>query len=95
MRKTTGSSSSFLETNGALFGLDPSYVSEISKLRKVHVRVSLKAGNSEAFELRTGVNRSYFEVPFKAIEYLLKSNISFHVAAMIDPRIMPKGEKSS
>ncbi len=83
-----------LETNGALFGLDPSYVSEISKFGKVHVRVSLKAGNPEAFELRTGVDRSYFEVPFKAIEYLLKSNVSFHVAAMTDPRIMPKEERA-
>lgn len=82
-----------LETNGILFGADKSYVKEISKFSKVHVRVSLKAGNPLGFSRRTGAMLKYFELPFKAIKYLLDYGISFHVAAMTDPRIMPREER--
>jgi uncharacterized Fe-S cluster-containing radical SAM superfamily protein len=84
-----------LETNGILFGVDKSYVEEVSKYKKVHVRVSLKAGTAEAFERKTGAKRQAFEIPFKAIENLLDSNASFHVAAMSgDPRIMDEEERA-
>lgn len=82
-----------LETNGILFGADKSYVKDISKFTKVHVRVSIKAGNPTGFSERTGAKPEYFEFPFKAIDYLLDYGVSFHVAAMTDPRIMPKSER--
>lgn len=82
-----------LETNGILFGYDKSYVDELRRFERVHVRVSLKAGDPEAFMSRTGAIKSAFEYPFKAIEHLLESNVSFHVAAMTDPRIMPREER--
>jgi len=34
-----------------------------------------------------------FELPFRAIEHLLDYGVSFHVAAMTDPRIMPSDER--
>ena len=82
-----------LETNGILIGADKSYAREISKFERIHVRVSIKAGNSKAFTQRTGAVESAFDLPFKAIEHLLDYGISCHVAAMTDPRIMPKNER--
>ena len=82
-----------LETNGILFGAYEDYVRDVSRFRKVHVRVSLKAGNPKAFTARTGAAEQAFDLPFKAIEYLKKYNVSFHVAAMTDPRIMPREER--
>ena len=82
-----------LETNGILFGADKNYVKEISKYSKVHVRVSLKAGNPQCFTMRTGAIPEAFELPFNAIKNLLKYNVSFHVAAMTDPRLMSREER--
>ncbi|MCS7139411.1 MAG: radical SAM protein [Candidatus Nezhaarchaeota archaeon] len=82
-----------LETNGILFGAYESYVKDIAGLSKVYVRVSLKAGEPEAFESRTGASKDFFELPFKAIKNLLENNVRFHVAAMTDPRIMPPEER--
>ncbi|MCP8320315.1 MAG: radical SAM protein [archaeon] len=83
-----------LETNGILFGVDKSYVRDLSKFKKVHIRVSLKAGNQEAFEKKTGALKESFDIPFKAIKNLLDFGVSFHVAAMsADPRIMSLSER--
>ena len=63
-------------------------VKDVSKFRKAHVRVSLKAGTPEDFTRKTGAKAEAFEIPLKAIENLLDSGGSFHVAAMsADPRI--------
>lgn len=83
-----------LETNGILFGADESYVEEISRFKKPHVRVSLKAGTPEAFTRRTGAKPESFELPFRAIRNLLNYGVSFHVAGMMDdPRIVTKQER--
>ncbi len=82
-----------LETNGILLGADRSYVRALSRFERVHVRVSLKAGYPSAFTERTGAIQEAFELPFRAIEALLDEGISFHVAAMTDPRIMPEEER--
>lgn len=85
-----------LETNGILFGIDESYVTEVSKFKKVHVRVSLKAGTPQAFSQKTGAKSDSFEIPFDAIRNLLKHRARFHVAAMsADPRIMTPEERIS
>ena len=82
-----------LETNGILFGADKKHVEEISKFKKVHVRVSLKAGTPEGFSKRTGAIPERFELPYQAIKNLLDSGVSFHVASMSDPRLMSKKER--
>jgi uncharacterized Fe-S cluster-containing radical SAM superfamily protein len=82
-----------LETNGILFGIDEQYVKEVSLFTKVHVRISLKAGDEQGFRWRTGAIGKFYELPFRATENLLKHGASFHVAAMTDPRIMPREER--
>ncbi|UCF08919.1 MAG: radical SAM protein, partial [Thermoplasmata archaeon] len=82
-----------LETNGILFGADKGYARDIARFEKPHIRVSLKAGNPEGFEKRTGAATEAFELPFRAVEYLLEANVSFHVAAMTDDRIMGQEER--
>ena len=84
-----------LETNGILFGADEGYVRALTPLTKIHVRVSLKAGNEDGFQQRTGAIGKFYQLPFKAIENLFEAGISFHVAAMTDPRIMPKEERKA
>ena len=82
-----------LETNGILLGADKGLARRLAKFTKVHVRVSLKAGTPEGFQARTGAIAEFYELPFKAVEHLLDSGVSFHVAAMSDPRIMPREER--
>jgi uncharacterized Fe-S cluster-containing radical SAM superfamily protein len=83
-----------LETNGILFGVDKDYVRAISRLKKIHVRVSLKAGTPEAFARKTGARPESFEIPFRGVRNLLDCGVSFRVAAMsADPRIMTPEER--
>jgi uncharacterized Fe-S cluster-containing radical SAM superfamily protein len=82
-----------LETNGILFGADESYVKDVSKFKKPHIRVSLKAGTKEGFEKRTGANGEFYELPYRAIEYLKNAEVNFHVAAMTDRLTMDRRER--
>lgn len=82
-----------LETNGILFGADEGYVERLTKYRNIHVRVSLKAGTPEGFQKRTGARGDFYELPYNAIKHLMNKEISFHVAAMGDPRLMPPEER--
>lgn len=83
-----------LETNGTLFGVDRDYVQAISKFRKVHVRVSLKAGTPQDFARKTGAIPESFNIPFEAIRNLIKYKIKFRVAAVTDPRLMSEEERN-
>jgi len=85
-----------LETNGILIGADPDYARQIARFKKVHTRISLKAGTPEAFTRKTGAKRESFELPFQAIVNLMEAGASFHVAAMsADARIVTKQERRS
>jgi uncharacterized Fe-S cluster-containing radical SAM superfamily protein len=85
-----------LETNGILIGADLDYAKQIARFKKVHTRVSLKAGTPEAFTTKTGARPESFELPFQGIVNLLEAGASFHVAAMsADTRIMAKQERES
>ena len=85
-----------LETNGILIGADPDYARQIARFKKVHTRVSLKAGTPQAFTKKTGARPESFELPFKGIVNLLKAGASFHVAAMTaDARIVTRQERQS
>jgi len=85
-----------LETNGILIGADGDYARQIARFKKVHTRVSIKAGTPEAFTKKTGARPESFELPFRGIVNLLKAGASFHVAAMTaDARIVTKQERQS
>ncbi len=85
-----------LETNGILIGADPDYAKQIARFKKVHTRVSLKAGTPEAFTTKPGAKPESFNLPFQGIVNLLEAGASFHVAAMsADTRIMAKQEREN
>ena len=85
-----------LETNGILIGADTDYARQIARFKKVHTRISLKAGTPEAFTRKTGAKPESFELPFQAIENLMEAGASFHVAAMsADARIVTTEERQS
>jgi uncharacterized Fe-S cluster-containing radical SAM superfamily protein len=84
-----------LETNGIPLGDDDSYAQELAGYRDLYVRVSLKAGTAEGFQERTGAKGEFWELPFQAIESLIRAGVDFHVAAMTDPRLMPSEERRS
>ena len=84
----------YLETNGILFGADRDYVKKLSRFSKfIYVRVSLKAATSEGFTQRTGAIGEYFELPFRALRYLLDEGIYARAAAMTDSKVMAKEER--
>lgn len=83
-----------LETNGIPFGADRNYVKQLKEFKeKLYVRVSFKAAIPEGFTQRTGAIGEYYELPFRALEYLLEEGISARAAAMTDPRVMPRDER--
>ena len=85
-----------LETNGILLGADPDYAKQIACFKKVHTRVSIKAGTPKAFTRKTGALSESFELPFKGIANLIRAGASFHVAAMsADSRIVDEQEHQS
>ncbi len=90
----SGFESFMLETNGTLFGADPSYVREVAQYDKVHIRVGLKAGSPAGYQRRTGALGAGYKLPFQAITHLLEAGASFHVAAMTDARLMSAKERT-
>jgi uncharacterized Fe-S cluster-containing radical SAM superfamily protein len=85
-----------LETNGILLGADPDYAKQIACFKKVHTRVSIKAGTPKAFTKKTGALSESFELPFKGIVNIIRAGASFHVAAMsADSRIVDEEERQS
>ena len=83
-----------LETNGIILGADKNYVKKLAKFKKLYVRVSFKAATPEGFTQRTGAKSEYYELPFKALRYLLDEGIDARAAAMTDPSIMPEVERN-
>ncbi|EMR74198.1 putative Fe-S oxidoreductase [Thaumarchaeota archaeon SCGC AB-539-E09] len=83
-----------LETNGILLS-DEEYVKQLSKYKKIKVRVSLKAGTPEQFAKKTGAISESFELPFLAVRNLRKYGVNFSLAAATDPRIMNLQERES
>lgn len=84
-----------LETNGILLGADEGYVRELTRYTNIHLRVSLKAGSPEGFQIRTGARGDFYELPYHAVRHLMKERISFNVAAMSDSRLMSSEERAA
>jgi len=82
-----------LETNGILLGYDKSYAEKLKGLPNLHIRLCIKGGNPQGFQLRTGALGEFYELPFHAVERLMQERLSFHIACMSDPRLMPSEER--
>ncbi len=84
----------YLETNGILIGAEADYAEALSKFKRfIYVRVSFKAGTPEGFTTRTGAIGDFYELPFKALENLLKNGIFARAAAMTDSKVMSESER--
>lgn len=70
-----------LETNGIL--IDEDYAKSLSDFRNLHVRVSFKGANEKEFSTLTGAKPECFALQLKAIEALVKNNVSCHPAVMV------------
>lgn len=85
----------YLETNGILFGADIDYIRKLSEFSNfIYVRVSFKAATPKGFTKRTGAIGKYYELPFQALKNLLDKGIYARAAAMTDPKVIPREERS-
>ncbi|UCE13752.1 MAG: hypothetical protein JSV04_00925, partial [Candidatus Heimdallarchaeota archaeon] len=85
----------YLETNGISFGSDKDYVKQISQFSEfIYVRISFKAATPTGFTQRTGAIGETYELPFKALKYLVDEGIFARAAAMTDSSIMPEEERN-
>jgi len=71
-----------LETNGIPIAYDEDYASQLSRYNFIHVRVSLKGCNENEFAMLTGAKPQGFKLQLKALEKLVKHNISCHPSVM-------------
>ena len=72
-----------LETNGITLGHDPDFANELSKFKNLHVRVSIKGTNEYEYNQLTGAVSESYNLPFKALKYLMDANVSCNVCLMI------------
>ncbi|MFX0074549.1 MAG: radical SAM protein [Candidatus Hermodarchaeota archaeon] len=92
-----------IETNGVVLACDESlaprlakYASRNSNDKTVgHVRLSIRGGLPESFEDKTGIKKSYVDLPFIAAQRLWDAGVSFHVAVVVDPRFTSKEDKAN
>ncbi len=71
-----------LETNGMTLGNDPEYVQALSKYSRLHARVSIKGDSPEMFHELTGAHPDSYELPYKALRYLIDSSVSTNACLM-------------
>ena len=63
--------------------MDKDFIKNLSRFKRVHVRVSIKGANKYEYSKLTGAKPSSYNLPFKALENLIKYNISCNACAMI------------
>ena len=84
-----------LETNGMTLGNDPDFAMKLSKYKNLHVRVSIKGTNKEEYVKLTGAMSSSYDLPYKALEYLMNAGVSCNVCLSVsfsDPENIKKAE---
>ena len=72
-----------LETNGMTIGHDPEFAKELSKYRNLHVRVSIKGTTKEEYVRLTGAMSSSYDLPYKALDYLIQEGVSCNACLSI------------
>ena len=72
-----------LETNGMTLGDDPEFAHSLKRYKNLHVRVSIKGCNQEEFHRLTGARKSAYELPFKALRYLIDVRVSCNVCVSV------------
>ena len=72
-----------LETNGMTLGDDPKFARSLKRYNNLHVRVSIKGCNQEEFHRLTGARKSAYELPFKALRYLIDAGVSCNACVSV------------
>jgi uncharacterized Fe-S cluster-containing radical SAM superfamily protein len=72
-----------LETNGMTLGNDKAFAESLSRYKNFHVRVSIKGCSSDEFHRLTGARRSAYELPFKALRYLIDAGVSCNACVSV------------
>jgi uncharacterized Fe-S cluster-containing radical SAM superfamily protein len=72
-----------LETNGMTIGHDPNFAKELSRFRNLHVRVSIKGATKEEYLRLTGAMSASYDLPYKALDYLIKEKVSCNACLSI------------
>ena len=85
-----------LETNGMTIGHDPDFALQLSKFRNLHVRVSIKGTNKEEYVMLTGAMSSSYDLPYKALEHLIRAKVSCNACITVSfssPQDIKKAEQ--
>ena len=85
-----------LETNGMTIGNDLLFAKELSRFKNLHVRVSIKGACEEEYVKLTGAMSASYELPYKALSYLIKEKVSCNACLSISfssPENIKKAEK--
>ena len=72
-----------LETNGMILGHDREYVRSLARFNHTHVRVSIKCTNPEEYARLTGATPESYELPYKALRYLIDDGVSCNACVMV------------
>jgi len=72
-----------LETNGITLGHDPNFAQELAHFKNLHVRVSIKGCTPREYNQLTGAASESYDLPYKALQYLMDAGVSCNVCLMI------------
>jgi uncharacterized Fe-S cluster-containing radical SAM superfamily protein len=72
-----------LETNGMTLGQDPELVQQLTKYKRLHVRVSIKGCNEDEFHRLTGASREAYGLPYEALRMLIQAGVSCNACLMV------------
>ena len=72
-----------LETNGITLGHDRDFALSLARFKNLHVRVSIKGSNKKEYNILTGAISDSYELPFKALDYLIDAGVSCSTCVMI------------
>lgn len=73
-----------LETNGLLLGCEPGFARRLSRFKRLEVRVALKGFDEESFEVISGVERRFFDIPINGLRDLIRNGINAWPAIMYE-----------
>jgi len=72
-----------LETNGMMLGHDKELAEQLSKYKRLHVRLSIKGTHAEEYHRLTGAIEDSYELPFIGLQNLMEAGVSCNACVMI------------
>ena len=72
-----------LETNVMTLGHDRDFALALARFKNLHVRVSIKGSNKKEYNKLTGAISGSYDLPFKALDYLIDAGVSCNACVMV------------